>query len=305
MTPRSMAASLFRRLPPVRRLIAQREALIKAHGFAPPGHYYSPIVSLTELASDQERIFGPAPRILPGIELNELDQLALLGQFEPYYASMPFPAQKTDGSRYYFENAAYTYSDAVMLHCMMRHLRPKQLVEIGSGYSSCAILDTNEACFDNSIALTFIEPYPQLLESVIMPSDRQRVTILPTRLQDVDPKVFAQLGENDILFIDSTHVSKTGSDVNWMFFEILPALRPGVHVHIHDIFYPFEYPKEWVTGGRSWNETYVLRAFLQYNDNFRIILMNTFLEYFHEPWFAEKMPLCLKNTGGSIWLRRM
>lgn len=99
-------------------------------------------------------------------------------------------------------------------------------------------------------------------------------------------------------------VSKTGSDVNYLFFDVLPSLNAGVHIHIHDVFYPFEYPREWVLGGRSWNEQYVLRAFLQFNDAFSISMKNTYLERFHEQRFASKMPLCLKNPGGSIWIRK-
>ena len=95
------------------------------------------------------------------------------------------------------------------------------------------------------------------------------------------------------------------SDVNHIFFEILPRLSSGVHIHFHDIFYPFEYPKDWVYEGRAWNEAYVLRAFLQYNSAFRVVLMNTFMERYHESFFQERMPLCLKNTGASLWIRKM
>src|SRR5690606_17050723 len=109
---------------------------------------------------------------------------------------------------------------------------------------------------------------------------------------------------NDILFIDSTHVSKINSDVNYIFFEILPRLASGVYIHFHDIFFPFEYPKAWVYEGRAWNEAYILRAFLQYNNAFSVVLMNTFMDQFHKSFFREHMPLCLINPGGSIWIRK-
>jgi hypothetical protein len=119
-------------------------------------------------------------------------------------------------------------------------------------------------------------------------------------------ELFDQLNENDILFIDSTHVSKTNSDVNKILFEILPRLKRGVLIHFHDIFYPFEYPKEWVLqwNGFGWNEDYILKAFLMYNNQFKIVMFNTFLEHFHKEWFKENMPLCLENEGGSIWLQK-
>jgi hypothetical protein len=116
--------------------------------------------------------------------------------------------------------------------------------------------------------------------------------------------VFESLEKNDILFIDSTHVSRVDSDVNRALFEILPRLKSGVFVHFHDVFFPFEYPRQWVFEGRAWNELYMLRAFLQYNKGFNVVLMNTFMEHFHESFFRENMPLCLKNRGGSIWLEK-
>jgi hypothetical protein len=305
--------TIFKKLPIVKRLISERDelrsqlAVLKRElrfGFVPPGHYYSPIPSLEEIKKDESRIFESAPRSIPGIELNEADQLKLLGEFRGYYKEMPFQSEKREGLRYYFENPAYSYSDAILLHCMIRFLKPKRIIEIGSGFSSCVTLDTNELFFDDSIATTFIEPYPQLLLSLITEKDKGKIRIIATRLQDVDPLEFKALQTNDILFIDSTHVSKINSDVNRIVFDILPNLSSGVYIHFHDIFFPFEYPKDWVYEGRSWNEAYILRAFLQFNSAFRIVLMNTFMENFHEPFFQEMMPLCLRNTGGSIWIRR-
>jgi len=157
---------------------------------------------------------------------------------------------------------------------------------------------------NNSIKCTFIEPYPDLLESLIRKEDKERIEIIPNCLQDVEIEKFKTLEKGDILFIDSTHVSKVNSDVNYLFFNILPELESGVFIHFHDIFYPFEYPSDWIYKGISWNEDYLLRAFLQYNSSFEIVLFNTFLEIFHRDKFQEHMPLCLKNTGGSIWIRK-
>jgi hypothetical protein len=269
-----------------------------------PGHFYSPLPDPDEIRRDEARIFGSMPRTIAGIDLNEEEQLALLSSFVDYYRSLPFGERPSPNLRYGFDNPAYSYSDAIMLHCMIRHVRPHRIIEVGSGYSSCVTLDTNELFFDNRIRTTFIEPYPELLLSLVKEGDRSRIRVIPSRLQDVAPEEFEALEENDILFVDSTHVCKTGSDVNCLFFDILPRLRKGVHVHFHDIFFPFEYPKEWIYRGRAWNEAYLLRAFLQYNAAFRVVLMNTFMQHFHAGFFRENMPLCLKNPGGSIWLRR-
>jgi len=308
----------LRKLPGISALLAQRDGAVAEiealrveldaerakHGFFPAGSYYSPIPSLDEVRRDQGVIFAEHPPRIPGIELNENAQLALLESFRQFYAEMPFAPTAQDGLRYFYENDAYSYSDAILLHCMIRHLEPERIIEVGSGYSSCMTLDTNDLHFDGAIETTFIEPYPELLESLLADHDRGNVRIIPTRLQDVDLAEFDRLEAGDIFFVDSTHVSKVGSDVNRIVFDILPLLAPGVYVHVHDIFHPFEYPRAWIEEGRAWNEIYLLRAFLQYNDEFEIVLMNTYMEEFHEDFFTQHMPLCLENPGGSIWLRR-
>jgi len=281
------------------------EDLKRLQGFVPPGHFYSPIPDINELQNIDGEFIGCTSKKIPGVELNDDEQLELLKRFSGFYREMPFQAEKQEGLRYYFENPAYSYSDAILLHCMIRHLKPNRIIEVGSGFSSCMILDTNDLFFDGSLATTFIEPYPELLMSLIGDPDQDRIEIIPSRLQDVDLSKFDELEENDILFIDSTHVSKINSDVNRIFFDVLPRLSTGVHVHFHDIFFPFEYPREWLLEGRAWNEAYMLKAFLQFNHAFHPVLMNTYMTNFHESFFEENMPLCLKNTGASIWLKRI
>jgi hypothetical protein len=112
------------------------------------------------------------------------------------------------------------------------------------------------------------------------------------------------LRSGDVLFVDSSHVAKIGSDVNSLFFDVLPNLAPGVVVHVHDIHYPFEYPKDWVFEGRAWNEAYLLRAFLTMNTDYEILLFNSYLSCFHIDEVAQLMPGWRINPGGSIWLRR-
>ncbi len=271
--------------------------------WAPPGHVLSPVPSREQVKLRESQIYA-VPRDMPGLDLNEEGQLRLFDQLRVFYKDQPFSAQKTSGRRYWFENPAYSYADAILLYCMMRYLRPRRVVEIGAGYSSCAILDTNELSFENSIDCTFIEPAPELLRSLLTKLDQERNTIVEKQLQEVDSQIFARLQANDILFIDSSHVAKIDSDVNHIFFRILPLLNSGVYIHFHDIFYPFEYPLDWVYEGRAWNETYLLRAFLQYNRQFEIQLFNTFIDWFHKEKYFREMPLVQKNTGGSIWLKK-
>jgi hypothetical protein len=268
-----------------------------------PGGYYSPIPSMYEI---KEHDFdGSLPEALPGIDLNVNEQLSLLDSFETFYNELPFTDEKSKETRYYYNNGSYCYSDAILLYCMIRQLKPKKLIEVGSGFSSCVTLDTNEIFLGNSMGCIFIEPYPALLESLLKKNDRENITIHKKRLQEIPIELFVELNKDDILFIDSTHVAKFNSDVNYVFHKILPVLAHGVHIHFHDVFYPFEYPREWLLKGWAWNEQYMLRTFLEYNDDFKIVLFNTYLESKYEAKIKSRFPLLYKNTGGSIWIKKI
>jgi hypothetical protein len=138
----------------------------------------------------------------------------------------------------------------------------------------------------------------------MLPGDEKRMELIPRLVQDVDRGIFQELQANDILFIDSSHVSKAGSDVHLLVFDVLPRLASGVYVHIHDIFYPFEYPKNWIYDGRSWNEAYLIRAFLQHNSDFEIYCFGSYLDRYAQKDLAELLPTCLKAPGQSLWIRR-
>ncbi|MDW8020677.1 MAG: class I SAM-dependent methyltransferase [Chloroherpetonaceae bacterium] len=272
--------------------------------FAPPGHFYSPVPAISDIRKAKR---GVLPRSLPGIDLNDAEQLMLVEQLQPFYDELPFTDHKTHSLRYYFLNPYYSYSDAIFYYCLLRYLKPKIVIEIGSGYSSCVLLDTNERFFAHQIQCIFIEPYPDRLKALLKKEDitHSSVKILEQKLQDVPVELFDKLQQNDILFIDSTHVSKFNSDVNYIIHEILPRLKQGVFIHFHDIFYPFEYPHEWLLEGRAWNESYILRAFLEFNTAFKIVLFNTYLEHFYRELLIERLPLIFKNEGGSLWLKRV
>lgn len=284
------------------RILEEQVATFKT--LYPPGHYYNPVPSKEDILSRRHRIFRTPQKEIGGIALNEIAQLKLLDEIKKYYDEISFKDIKSDGLRYYFNNDFYSYSDAIFLYSIIRHFKPNKIIEIGSGFSSAVMLDTNELFFKSRIKCCFIDPDPERLFSILTETDKRNHEIMSCIVQTVGLNVFRQLKENDILFVDSSHVLKTGSDLNYIVFEILPSLNAGVLIHFHDIHYPFEYPFEWVMEGRAFNETYALRAFLQYNSQFEIALFNTFLEYHHEDWFKKNMPLCLKNRGGSLWLRK-
>jgi predicted O-methyltransferase YrrM len=272
------------------------------------GHYYSPVPSMKELNRNAERIFDRSFRKLPGIEFNEADQLSLLTEFAAVYAEQPFPETPRDDIRYFFDNYWFGRADALFLYSMIRVFRPRRILEIGSGFSSAVMLDTNERFMNRCMRLTFVEPDSSRLRKLLKETDYDTVEIVEKPIQHVDMSVGDRLVANDILFVDSSHVSKAGSDVNHILFELLPRLAPGVLVHFHDVLYPFEYPKEWFELGISWNELYVLRAFLQYNCQFSIRFWNDFMMTFHRDEIRRLMPLCGQRpafgVGGSLWLQK-
>ena len=271
----------------------------------PPGHFYSAIPNLDELEK-QADVLWPAvvPSEIPGIDLREDEQLATFAKVAKFARELDVFEQPTEPWRYYTENVAYGPGDALILHGLLRQIRPKRLIEIGSGHSSAMTLDTVEHFLGGQTELTFIEPYPELLESLLRPGDRERITVVPSALQQVPLETFTSLQDGDVLFIDSTHVLKTGSDVAWLYGTVLPAINEGVWVHIHDMFYPFEYPKSWVMEGRAWSEAYIVRAFLAFNHDFEIVLWGDWLARFHWDQIEAELPPMLANPGGALWLRR-
>jgi hypothetical protein len=165
------------------------------------------------------------------------------------------------------------------------------------------MLDVKDLFFHNRLDCLFIDPDPARLRSLLGARDTQ-AEVIEKKLQEIPLSTFDRLAAHDILFIDSSHVSKVGSDVNQIFFEILPRLQKNVLIHVHDVFYPFEYPQDWLRRGWVWNEQYLLRAFLEYNPAFAIRLFSSFMIDRHRDWFRRHMPDCLKNTGGSLWMEK-
>lgn len=268
----------------------------------PAGHFYSPIPSAAEIEKYSSAIFAKDSKDIPGIEMNEEGQLALLEEFRANCADIHFPAIKTPGYRYYHNNDSFCLGDAIILSAMMRRFRPRKVIEIGSGCSSCVMLDTRERFLGGAVECTFIEPYPGRFHSLINKDDIGEIRVFESKIQDIAPDLFKDLDAGDFLFVDSSHVSKAASDVNFIFFSILPVIKSGVFVHFHDIFSSFEYPRTWVEGGIAWNENYLLRAFLQYNREFEVVFFNDFMQTFHREEITGVFPGY--NGGGGLWLRR-
>lgn len=267
-----------------------------------PGHFYSPYPDLNDIESRKDVIFDRSKKLINGIDIREPNQLKLLKKIAKYYPDLPYGIKPSKQLRYYLDHHAYAHTDAIVLFCMLRHLKPKRIIEVGSGYSSALMLDYKQL-FDKQLNLTFVEPYPKLLKSLIKPRDKY--TLIDKPLHQTEAAVFDQLESGDFLFIDSTHVAKPGSDVNEIYFKILPALKKGVIIHIHDIFYPFEYPHDWYKETRAWNEDYIVRAFLYNNPDYQIEFFNHFLNLHHKDKLHHLMPATTKNDGGSLWIKKV
>ena len=189
---------------------------------------------------------------------------------------------------------------------MIRHFKPKKIIEIGSGYStllSAKAILKNEAEGDKCY-LKAIEPYPNEIIKKGFPGLGK---LIIDEAQNIPLSEFKELKENDIIFIDSSHVLKLGSDVKYEYLEILPSLEKGVIAHVHDIFLPKEYPREWVfSKHRFWNEQYLLQAFLTFNTNFEILWASQYM-HLKNP---EKLEMAFnsykreKTSPGSFWIRK-
>lgn len=268
-----------------------------------PNHYYSPIPDLKSLRSE---VFSRSSQ-MKGVDLNENEQISLLGNLSKFYPEVRNFSQitsKIDGqkdSRFYFGNLAFDNLDACIYYCLIRFLKPKLIVEVGSGWSTK--MAASAALKNKFTKLISIEPYPQPILKRGFPGLSR---LIEKKIEDVPVDYFNSLGDGDILFIDSSHTVKTGGDVNYLFFEILPRLKKGVWVHVHDIFLPWEYPKNWVTEEfRFWNEQYLLHAFLIFNDSFQVKIANSFLANKRDRFVKGLFPNLVDYGGGSFWIRKI
>lgn len=276
------------------------------NGFGfPSGHFHSPIPDPAQIAAHRDRLFpATPPTSLPGIDLRLDEQKALLRSWKDMDLASVVAEIQAGSWRYTLEGQnSFNLCDAMLLHCMLRHLRPRRYVEIGCGLSSCMALDTNERFLHGTMTCTFIDISMSMLRPRLRAGDTQAHCLIEEPLQDQTTEIASMLEPGDVLFIDSSHVLKADSDVGHILFRLLPALRPGVHVHMHDVFYPFEYPEEWITKGWYWNEAYALRALLQHNDRYAITLFVSYIARMAPEALAEAFAAVPQRSGGSFWMR--
>jgi len=300
LNPRSYLRFIKRRLQERRVRI---EPNLLGAVIYPPGHYYSPLLDIRELGPGDVGLPFDDADYWEHVDLRPNEQRSYYDDLLNRFPFLPFPNRKSEGCRYYTGQDMFVMSDAFTLSGVIRKEKPRKIVEVGSGFSSAVMLDTLEQTHA-SAALTFIEPYPDRLYSLLSTRDRSTAEIHINRVQEIPLSVFDELEAQDILFIDSSHVAKVGSDVTFLFLRVLPRLKPGVIVHVHDIFYPFTYPAEWIREGRAWNESLFLRAFLAGNPKFQTMAFNPYAGYSFPEVFRGRLPAFLSNSGGSIWLKK-
>lgn len=266
------------------------------HGFhVTPVHFYEPIPDTQSLP---EKLWSQ-PSELVGIDMNDATQLELLrnsfSKFRQEYETIP--AEPPSGQLWPFRG-----TDVVAAYCMVRHFQPRRIIEIGSGFSSLVL--GQAAARNKGSALICIDPFPHKLTR-----EKNRIpalqSVIESKVQDVDVEFFSQLESGDILFIDSSHTVKTGGDVNYLFLEVLPRLKPGVIVHVHDIFLPFEYRRDWMLKEfRFWTEQYLLQAFLIFNPEFEVLMANSYLNHYYSADLKAAFPNLRRWIGGSFWMQR-
>jgi len=269
----------------------------------PPGHYHSPIPDLDELRGNGDRIWRPREQ-LTGVDIQVSEQLGLLENLRQHATAIDYPVEApVESGRYFYSNGLFPMLDAEFLFSALCAFRPQKIVEVGSGFSSLVMADVNRRMFNGRMDISCIDPNPR---DFLIAGVDGITRLLPLPLQLCDPALFTQLGAGDLLFIDSSHVSKVDSDVNFFFFELLPLLKPGVYVHLHDIFLPDEYPKSWVLEEqRSWTEQYLLHAFLMFNREWRVVWMAHYMLSRHREAVLSVFPRCAAlGAGGSFWMQR-
>ena len=270
------------------------------------GHYYSPVPDTRELAREpaRSRVWPTRPRAMPGVDWREEEQVALVRDIVGSQEPIRFPDGPTgDQTEYHTANELFSRVDAWALQAMLRHVPPRRVIEVGSGWSSLVTARVNREYLEGQADVTCIEPYPS---DFLMGGVAGMSRLIASPVQEVPVKQFQALGSGDVLFIDTAHVIKTGGDVKYLYHEVLPRLAPGVAVHIHDIFLPWDYPEDWVLVGRGWNEQYLVQSFLAFNDTYEVMLAMAWLCRTHPELLATQVPRFdpAVDGAGSLWIRR-
>lgn len=252
----------------------------------------------------RSRVWPADPPLTPGLDWRESEQEALLRDHLARQPEFAFSDEDTgDPHEYHAANEIFPVVDAWMLQGMVRHFAPERVIEVGCGWSSLVTARVNREYQAGAIDLTCIDPNPpEFLQGGVDGISR----IIAQHGQEIPIDTFLELRDGDILFVDSSHTVQTGGDVTFLVQEVLPRLSPGVLVHFHDVFLPWDYPIDWVLSGRAWNEQYLVRSFLAFNSAFHILMSVGWMSTYRADLLAEVLPGFPEAyaRGGSLWIRR-
>ena len=281
----------------VQRLPLCKNALMSVGVFPLRDHYYEP-----QFDNRNPRQDFSQDRNLPGIDWNIQGQLKMLETFTFSEELLGLPQAKQDPLEFHFNNGSFESGDAEYWYQVIRAIKPKRIFEVGSGNSTLiavkAINKNHEEDPSYRCEHICIEPYE-------MPwLEKTGISVIRKKIEEVDLSLFSQLQANDILFIDSSHIIRPQGDVLFEYLELLPSLNQGVIVHIHDIFSPKNYLKEWlIEDVRFWNEQYLLEAFLSHNSTWSIIGALNFLHHNHYEQLERIAPfLSPEREPGSFYI---
>jgi Methyltransferase domain len=264
--------------------------------------FYSPVPHLDELQP------GTFDRVsdLPGVRWNLDSQIRFVKeQLAQPMAEFRPPATEPEGSQAYAaHNPSYSLLDATVAYGMVRWLRPRLIVELGSGHSTLVTAQAGmrNQSEGNPFRLEVFDPFPSAMTEGLPGLH----ALHRTPAQEVPVTVFEELGDGDVLFVDTTHTVKIGSEVNVVVLEVLPRLRPGVVVHFHDIFLPFEYPRRWMEDfALYWNEQYLIQAFLAHNESWEVLVAAQALSRMRRQELTDLVgPAVAGYDAASFWMRR-
>lgn len=257
-----------------------------------PKHYYSPIPYVDEL---DPNIYTKV-NDCPGLEFNVNEYISFMENEASSYLKEYTP----------LINTGLAMVDAFILYSLIRKCKPRKFIEIGSGESTKIALLALQKNKDEGVnfCMKAIEPYPRKYLKTL---DNTSFTLIEKKIQNVD---LTEFDDTDILFIDSSHVSKIGSDVNFEMFEIVPRMKVGCLIHWHDIMIPIDYPENWIKSGNMyWNESYVVQSFMMFNKSFRVIWPSKYMQVKAAddlkksfPFFHPEDP---EQQLSSFWIERI
>jgi predicted O-methyltransferase YrrM len=258
-------------------------------------------IELSRLTALDDKQHWDNGRYTEGLMINEELCLEFLRStclpFKDEYSTFP---QNRNGTKedFYLQNGWFGPIDAEILYSLIRTVHPRHIIEVGSGFSTRLM---RRAIRDGKLEtkITSVDPMPN---TSIAPFADEYIKV---PIESIPlPQIVDTLDTNDILFIDSSHKVKTGGDVPYLFLEVLPRLKPGIFVHVHDVFFPFDYPKQWVMDGWEWNEQYLVHAFLCYNQRFEIRWPGSYVWSKSKEEIARVIPSTklLSTPPASLWL---